>query len=52
MDWFTLPEDNGRWERFVNFCVEKGWGHPYNLKEGVKYRAHWNEDPCAWHKVR
>ena len=40
-------------KQFVIFCKNTmEWGHPYNLKLGAKYKAHWNDNPRAWHKVR
>ena len=53
VDKYVLTEEDTKWQHFVWFCEENmKWGHPYNLKKDAKYKAHWNENPSAWHKVR
>jgi len=53
VDKYVLTEENKNWQHFVWYCEEiMKWGYPYNLKKDAKYKAHWNENPSAWHKVR
>ena len=49
---YVLRPEDPMWIQFVKFCEEQKWGHPYKLKKGAKYKAHWDDDPSAWHKVR